>query len=152
MNGKGAAPIMTGQGALLGDRIPAQADPADDRVAQVIDGLTGLIRASIPSARDIVFDGLTRSAGGLSRENWSFDAKWTDADGPHVHPMMLMRDGAGTLLKTERAREFAVLKALANTDVPTPRVFWIDAEGRWLGAPSVVMERMSGSCDYMVLN
>ena len=65
---------------------------------------------------------------------------------------MLMRDAAGTLLNTERTREFAVLKALADTAVPAPKVHWIDAQGRWLGAPSVVMERMPGTCDYMILN
>lgn len=125
---------------------------APDRIAQVVDGLKGLIVDSIPSAHDIVLDNLVRSAGGLSRENWSFDASWTDADGRHVRPLMLMRDAAGTLLNTERAREFAVLRALANTDVPAPKVYWMDEQGRWLGAPSVVMERVPGSCDYLVLN
>lgn len=123
-----------------------------DRVAQVVEGLKGLIVDAIPSARDIEFQGLVRSAGGLSRENWSFDATWTDAAGPHAHPLMLMRDAAGTLLNTERSREFAVLKALADTDVPAPKVHWMDEQGRHLGAPSVVMERMPGACDYMVLN
>ena len=130
----------------------AEAGTPSDPVGQVVEGLKGLIVDSIPSARDIVFDGLVRSAGGLSRENWSFDAAWTDAAGPHAHPLMLMRDAAGTLLNTERAREFAVLKALAHTGVPAPKAHWMDAQGRWLGAPSVVMERMPGHCDYMVLN
>lgn len=130
----------------------AQAGAADDPAARVVAGLKGLIVDSIPSARDIVLDGLTRSAGGLSRENWSFDAAWTDAAGPHAHRLMLMRDAAGTLLNTERAREFEVLKALEGTDVPAPKVHWMDAQGRRLGAPSVVMERMPGHCDYMVLN
>jgi aminoglycoside phosphotransferase (APT) family kinase protein len=133
---------------------PSSAHPrtGNDPAAQVVEGLKGLIVDSIPSARDIVFDRLVRSAGGLSRENWSFDITWTDATGRHAHQMMLMRDAAGTLLNTERAHEFAVLKALEGTGVPAPKVFWIDAEGRWLGAPSVVMERVRGYCDYMVLN
>ncbi len=128
------------------------AGTANDPTVQVVEGLKGLIVDSIPSARDIVLDGLVRSAGGLSRENWSFDASWIDAAGRHVHRLMLMRDAAGTLLNTERAREFAVLKALAQTDVPAPKVHWMDRQGRWLGAPSVVMERMRGHCDYMILN
>ncbi|QHE84844.1 phosphotransferase family protein [Hydrogenophaga sp. BPS33] len=123
-----------------------------DRVAQVVRGLKGLILNAIPSARDIDLQGLVRSAGGLSRENWSFDAKWHDAAGSHTHPLMLMRDAAGTLLNTERSREFAVLQALAQTNVPAPKVHWMDEQGCWLGTPSVVMERMPGACDYMVLN
>lgn len=124
----------------------------EEPVSSVIRGLTGLIHNVIPSARNITLDGLVRSAGGLSRENWSFDATWTDDAGAHSHRLMLMRDASGTLLHTERAREFAVLEALAGTAVPAPRVFWMDEAGRWLGTPSVVMERMPGHCDYMVLN
>ncbi len=128
------------------------ADQANASVQSVVEGLTALIRHEIPSARDIRLDGLTRSAGGLSRENWSLDASWTDADGQHSHPLMLMRDAAGTLLATERPREFAILKALEGSGVPAPLVHWMDPDGRFLGAPSVVMERMPGACDYMILN
>jgi aminoglycoside phosphotransferase (APT) family kinase protein len=121
-------------------------------VLQVVDGLKNLILSDIPSARDISLERLTRSAGGLSRENWSLDASWNDDHGRHTHPLMLMRDATGTLLNTERSREFDVLKALQGTAVVAPVVHWIDPEGRFLGAPSVVMQRMPGSCDYLVLN
>ncbi len=124
----------------------------DANTKQVVDGLKALICDAIPSARDIKFEGLSRAAGGLSRENWSFDALWIDADGVHAHPLMLMRDATGTLLSTERSREFHVLKAVESSAVAAPTMHWMDPDGRFLGAPSVVMERVSGNCDYMVLN
>jgi len=130
----------------------SQAPLSNHPAEQVTKGMRKLIAQAIPSAHNIVLSNLVRSAGGLSRENWSVDATWTDDTGSHTHPLMLMRDAAGTLLNTERAREFSVLKALANTDVPAPKVFWIDKLGSCLGSPSVVMERMPGHCDYMVLN
>lgn len=126
----------------------AAADPA----ARVRVGLRQLLLDAHPSAQNIALHGLCRSAGGLSRENWSFDATWTDAQGEHHHRLMLMRDAAGTLLHTDRARECAVLKALEHTAVPAPPIFWMDEQGLHLGAPSVVMARMPGVCDYMVLN
>ena len=121
-------------------------------VEQVALGIANLMRQEMPAARDIAIAGLGRAAGGLSRENWSFDATWADAAGTHGAALMLMRDASGTLLNTERAREFAVLKALKGTRVPAPTVHWMDPDGRCLGAPSVVMQRVPGSCDYMVLN
>ena len=124
----------------------------DARAQQVVDGLKALMGHAIPSAHDIAFERLSRAAGGLSRENWSFDARWTDAKGEHVHRLMLMRDAAGTLLNTDRAREFHVLKALEDSAVVAPTVHWMDPDGRFLGAPSVVMERVTGACDYMILN
>ena len=125
---------------------------ADASVQLVVDGLNKLICHEIPSARDICLERLSRAAGGLSRENWSLDASWSDANGQHAHRLMLMRDAAGTLLNTERSREFEVLKALEGSAVAVPVVHWMDPDGRFLGAPSLVMTRMSGSCDYMVLN
>ena len=127
-------------------------DGVDASVEQVVDGLKKLICHEIPSARDISLEGLSRAAGGLSRENWSLDASWTDANGHHAHRLMLMRDAAGTLLNTERSREFAVLKALEGSAVAAPRVHWMDPKGHFLVTPSVVMERVLGSCDYMILN
>ncbi len=121
-------------------------------VRQVMAGLEALIVDAIPTARDIVFTGLERAAGGLSRENWSLDATWHDASGAQARRLMLMRDASGTLLATNRAREFAVLGALEGTAVPAPRAHWVDPDGRWLGAPSLVMDRMPGACDYLVLN
>ena len=124
----------------------------DASVGQVVDGLRKLICDEIPSARDITLEGFSRAAGGLSRENWSLDASWTDSSGPHAHRLILMRDAAGTLLNTDRSHEFLVLKALEATAVAAPVAYWMDPDGRFLGAPSVVMERVTGSCDYMVLN
>lgn len=125
---------------------------AHDPATKVKSGLTALMVDADPTTRDIAFTGLTRSSGGLSRENWSFDATWADASGDHARKLMLLRDAAGSLLNTGRAREFAVLRALEHTPVPAPKVHWVDPEGRFLGAPSVVMERVPGSCDYMILN
>lgn len=135
--------------AMPNDATAVEGDAATQRV---IEGLKALVRSTSPDAHQIAFAGLTRSAGGLSRENWSLDASWTDAKGRHAHPMMLMRDATGTLLNTERSREYTVLKALEGSAVAAPRVYWMDPDGRFLGAPSLVMERVAGSCDYMVLN
>ena len=119
---------------------------------QVVAGLEALIIDAIPLAHDIRFSGLERAAGGLSRENWSLDATWVDASGAQSHRLMLMRDAAGTLLATDRTREFAVLKALEGTSVQAPKAHWMDPDGRWLGGPSLIMDRMPGTCDYLVLN
>ena len=119
---------------------------------RVVAGLEALIIDAIPTAHDFSFTGVERAAGGLSRENWSLDANWVDATGAQSRRLMLMRDAAGTLLSTDRKREFAVLKALDATSVPAPKAHWVDYDGRWLGGPSLVMDRMPGTCDYLALN
>jgi aminoglycoside phosphotransferase (APT) family kinase protein len=106
----------------------------------------------MPSATDIRIEGLRRTSGGFSRENWVFDAYWRDTSGNQILPLVLRSDPPSSPLETERSREFAILKAVESTGVPAPKVYWLDNEGRWLGKPSVVMERMSGACEWTVLN
>jgi aminoglycoside phosphotransferase (APT) family kinase protein len=123
---------------------------------QVVDDtarmLVNLLRDRMPSATDIYVEGLQRSAGGFSRENWMFDVHWRDASGNHSLPLILRSDPPSSPLETERSREFALLKALEATEVPTPKVYWLDNEGRWLGKPSMLVERMPGACEWTVLN
>ena len=130
----------------------ARAGGAASSARRVVAGLEALIIDAIPTARDFGFVGVERAAGGLSRENWSLDATWVDHAGAQSRRLMLMRDAAGTLLATDRKREFAVLKALEATSVPAPKAHWVDHDGRWLGGPSLIMDRMPGTCDYLVLN
>ena len=63
---------------------------------------------------------------------------------------MLMQTGAGQL-ESDLKAEFQVLSALEGTGVPAPRALWIDADGRGLGAPTVIMERVSGVTDILAL-
>jgi len=97
-------------------------------------------------------DGLRRTSVGYSRENWVFNAAW-QADGEtHGRAFIARRDPAGSVLETDRRLEFAVLSALSDTNVPVPKVRWLDADGTRLGRPSIVMDLADGVCDYMVLN
>jgi aminoglycoside phosphotransferase (APT) family kinase protein len=64
----------------------------------------------------------------------------------------MRRDPLGSVLVTDRRVEYAVLRALEATAVPAPRGVWLDADGEFLGRPSVVMERCKGLCDWFVLS
>lgn len=96
--------------------------------------------------------GLSRIGVGRSRDNWVFDLV-TDQDGvEHSEPLILRSDPDGGLVETDRGVEFAVLGALEKSDLPTPVARWLDADGRWLGRPSLVMRRLPGDCDYRILS
>lgn len=111
------------------------------------------VAAQIPEVEDLRIDGLRRASTGYSRENWLFDAGWTDpSTGSAVHErLILRRDPVGSVLETSRAQEYAVLRALHGGPIPTPRALWLDATGEHLGRPAVVMERYDGLCDLFVL-
>ena len=96
----------------------------------------------------VKIEGLRRTSAGFSRENWVFDA--VHARGREA--LIARRDPLGSVLRTDREIEGAILRALEHTDVPAPKVRWLDVEGTRLGRPTVVMERAEGDCDWFVLN
>ncbi|MFN0089765.1 MAG: phosphotransferase family protein [Acidimicrobiales bacterium] len=122
---------------------------ADDDIAARV---RAFVEAGLPGASDVRIAGLTRAPVGRSRENWVFDASWRQDGVAHAEALIARRDPPGGLLETDRAVEFAVLRALEGTAIPAPRARWLDPTGEALGRPSLVMRREEGVCDYFVLN
>lgn len=94
--------------------------------------------------------GLSRSGEGSSRENWSFDVEWSHG-ASFPSKLLLRRDPTGGVLETSRRTEFDLLSSLAVTSLPVPAVLWMDESGRWLGRPSMVVERHPGRVHRAVL-
>jgi aminoglycoside phosphotransferase (APT) family kinase protein len=85
-------------------------------------------------------DALRRLSGGASRETWSFDA--VAADGTR-HGMVLRRDPGAHAGQSDRATEFALLRAAADAGVPVPRVRVLLEPDDGLGH-GFVMDRIEG--------
>ncbi|HZZ48112.1 MAG TPA: phosphotransferase family protein [Pseudonocardia sp.] len=95
--------------------------------------------------------GLKRASSGRSRDNWLFDLTTTNGADAEGEPLILRTDPEGGLIDTDRAVEFAVLRSLERSALPTPVARWLDADGHTLGRPSLIMRRLPGTCDYRVL-
>lgn len=93
-----------------------------------------------------------RIGTGRSRENWLFELSWSDPTGERSESLIARRDPDGGLLETDRATEFAVLQALEGTGVPSRQARWLDADGAMLGKSSLVMVRLTGTCEYYLIN
>lgn len=96
----------------------------------------------------VMIEGLQRTSAGFSRENWVFDAL---SDGRRL-PLIARRDPVGSVLTSDRAVEFGVLRHVEQTPVPSPVARWVDPTGTRLGRPSLIMDLARGRCDYHVLN
>lgn len=116
---------------------------------QILERLETFLAHELGSSPRIV--NLTRPTLGRSREQWLFDAVWGGPDA-EPEPLILRRDPLGGLVESERGQEYALLKALENSTVPSPTARWLDATGAWLGRPSLIMRRERGSSDYFILN
>lgn len=110
--------------------------------------LAAFVRAQVGDGAPEI-TGLSRLGVGRSRENWIFEAHWPDG---RVEPLILRQDPDGGLVETDRAVEFAVLRALEGSAIGAPRALWLDARGQWMSRPSLVMHREPGSVEYDVVN
>jgi aminoglycoside phosphotransferase (APT) family kinase protein len=120
--------------------------------ADVQTRLRAFLAAQLPGAGGLEITGLRRTSSGFSRENWPFDAAWHTGGGTETAELIMRRDPVGSVLVTDRREEFAVLRALESSAVPAPRARFLDADGRFLERPAVVMDRVAGDCDWFVVN
>lgn len=109
------------------------------------------IQAVDPDASDPVVTGVRRSDVGYSRENWTFDAEWSAAGCQIRRPLIMRRDPTGSVLATDRNTEYALLKALEPTAIPSPVARWLDGNGSWFGRPSLIMDRIDGDCQMFAI-
>lgn len=96
----------------------------------------------------VTVDRVDRTSAGFSRENWVFEAEWNGGR----HRLIARRDPVGSVLATDRAIETAVLRAIEHTDVPSPRLLWVDLDGARCGRPTLIMELVPGICDSFALD
>jgi aminoglycoside phosphotransferase (APT) family kinase protein len=89
----------------------------------------------------VAIEGLARISGGASRETYRFDAR---AEGG-LRPLILRRDPHhGSLIETDRRREFLALKSFHGRGVAAPEPLFLEDEGAELERPFFIMSRVDG--------
>jgi aminoglycoside phosphotransferase (APT) family kinase protein len=123
----------------------------DPGTEEVLAALEAFLRGQLPAHAEPEVWGLRRSGTGTSRENWPFDAAWIENGTRSVHQLLMRRDPPAGVVETQRAVEFALLRRLAGTPVPAPKVHWLDDSGEHLLRPTMIVERYEGSAHRAVL-
>lgn len=106
--------------------------------------IAAYLRTKVPGVRVTNF---IRMPVGRTQETWFLDAEWQEDGGSVAKELVVRRHQAGGPLHvgTDRVTEFKVMKSLESTPVPVPRVYWAEADSKWLGEPFFIMDRVVGS-------
>ena len=106
------------------------------------------LSSQLPDGRDFSLHNIQRIAVGWSHETWLFDLKFAHLGAQQTMPLCLRRDPGNALLRelSDLEEQFRVLKCLQGTPLATPKAYWYESDAEILGAPFLVMEKMSGSC------
>ncbi|TVV73343.1 phosphotransferase family protein [Sphingomonas solaris] len=108
------------------------------------DRIAAYLAHRMPDARGIAVDDLSRIAGGSSQETFRFRAVWDEGDGPAERRLILRRAPPAGLVVAERDVEFSVYRALADSGVPVPRVYFMEMDDAWLERPFFIMAMAPG--------
>jgi len=84
-------------------------------------------------------------AGGASKIQMGFTLTWNEPGvGRTTCRLVVRMEPSESMNSTSRLREFQVLRAFANTSVPVPRVYWVDADGEWFPEPALIYAYAEG--------
>ncbi len=83
-------------------------------------------------------------SGGASKVQMAFSLTWRRPGvGKETTPMVVRMEPAESLVETSRLREAEVMKAFENI-VPVPKIYWVDALGKYFPYPALIAEFVSG--------
>ena len=102
--------------------------------------LAKYLESKLP-AESVKVTNLSRIPGGASRETWMFEASWNGAES---QPLIVRKDPPASLLDTDREVEYAFYSTFWGTDVPVPRMRWLEQDASILGGPFFIMDRILG--------
>jgi len=105
----------------------------------------------MPKAPPFEIRDLVRVSGGNARDAWRFDVVFSEGQGFLDHPCIMLMQAEAGQLESNLTTEFRVLSELRKTRVPAPRDMWLDATGSELGAPAMIIERVTGVTDILAL-
>lgn len=110
------------------------------------DKIRSYLSGKLPHAQDLSLLNFRQHTEGFSWQTFSFDAHWQE-DGREVRQGYVLRiepERAGVVGDYDTRGQFTVLRALEDTPVAAPRVFWYELERTLLGAPFFLMEKVEG--------
>jgi aminoglycoside phosphotransferase (APT) family kinase protein len=123
--------------------IPQQRDPELTRKQ-----LGEWLAAKLPDATGLSISELSGPAAtGFSNDTLLFDATWTEAGATRVEGLVARIKPSGYQIfpEIDVALQHRVMKILGeHTDVPVPRMWWLEEDERVLGAPFFLMSRVDG--------
>ena len=73
-----------------------------------------------------------------------FDASWRDGGEERQAAFVLRKDPPASLVETDREVEYSFYQSFAGTEVPVPRMRWIESAPEHLGSPFFIMDRITG--------
>src|SRR5213593_3963933 len=110
------------------------------------DGLAAWLRTRMPETRDLTISELTRPKAGFSNDTLLFELSYL-GDGRRCVERLVARFAPAEFRvfpEYDLAAQAKVMQCLTPTDVPVPRVRWVEEDARILGQTFYIMDAIAG--------
>ncbi len=98
-----------------------------------------------PECENVQVTDVMRIHGGASRETYRMNVTYLLSGRPREERLILRRDPESSLIETERSTEVGGLLAFQESEVPVPRIDFLETDPKWLDRPFFVMEEIGAS-------
>lgn len=117
-----------------------------ERVQDMKQRLEVYLKARFPQRKELSVVEMERPTIGVSHENYLVTVSWREAQGPVSENLYIrMEPGFGrTVEDYDFTPQYEALKILYETEVPVPKVHWVETDDKLLGRPFGVMEKLEG--------
>src|SRR5512137_1538587 len=97
--------------------------------------ILGWLQQKMPRAKGLALENMARSGAGFSNETMLFDAKWTEGQKAVSRGLVLRTPPRAYPVFPEVAltKQFKVMQRLGKTQVPVPRMLWLEEDAGLLG-------------------
>ena len=108
--------------------------------------LTAWLQQKMPLAQNLSILGMERSGAGLSNETFLFDLNWQEAGQQRSESMVLRCPPKDYPVFPEYNldKQFHVMERLQGTNVPVPKVYWLEENKEVLASPFYIMGKIDG--------
>jgi len=103
------------------------------------------LQNKMPQAQNLSISGMKVPERGWSTETFLFDLSWQEAGQHRSEGMVVRRPPQLTLFPDyDLRRQVGIMNHLQGTNVPVPKVYWLERDESILGTPFLIMERIEG--------
>jgi len=123
-----------------------------ERVQDMRQRLEAYLKVKFPQRKELSIMEMERPRVGVSHESYLVTISWREAQGPVSENLYIrMEPGFGRTMEDYDYRpQYEVLKTVHGTEVPVPKVYWLEMDSQILGRPFGVMEKIEGEVLYDV--
>jgi aminoglycoside phosphotransferase (APT) family kinase protein/putative sterol carrier protein len=108
--------------------------------------LLAWLKQKMPQARDLTLTGLERSGAGISNETFLFHLSWEESGTPKSEAMVLRCAPRAFPVYPDYdlSIQFRVMKCLDKSEIPVPKVYWLEEDANVLGTAFYLMGKIEG--------